>query len=290
MIETHVHFNNDTLERDLPGVLSRATEVGVTDFVVVGFDEASSEKAVALAENDARIWAVVGVHPHDAKQWSEKTVERLRSWAGNPRVLAIGEIGLDFYRDLSPRDLQYAAFRAQLALARDVNLPVVIHCRDAYDECLALLETEASDIPLIIHCFAGDMRHAEICWKHGWFIGVDGPVTYKKKRRAPGDRQSDAGRASAPRNRRALSLARALSWQVPQRARPPELHPQYHRGSTGHYARRARCADDGQCPPRLSPTTAERLGESSARLASPEPAPQVAACPDLVGSESQASR
>ncbi|WP_395141712.1 TatD family hydrolase, partial [Armatimonas sp.] len=80
----------------------------------------------------------------------------------------------------SPRDLQYEAFRAQLALAQDVALPVVIHCRDAYDECLALLEAEAPGIPLIIHCFAGELRHAEICWKHGWFIGVDGPVTYKK--------------------------------------------------------------------------------------------------------------
>lgn len=180
MIETHVHFNNDTLERDLPGVLARATEAGVTDFVVVGFDEASSEKAVALAEEDARIWAVVGVHPHDAKHWNSKIAERLHGWAGNPRVLAIGEIGLDFYRDLSPRDLQYAAFHAQLELAREVALPVVIHCRDAYDECLALLEAEAADIPLIIHCFAGELRHAEICWKHGWFMGVDGPVTYKK--------------------------------------------------------------------------------------------------------------
>ena len=180
MIETHVHFNNETLERDLPGVLARATEAGVTDFVVVGFDEASSAKAVALAESDSRIWAVVGVHPHDAKHWSENTAARLRTWATHPRVLAIGEIGLDFYRDLSPRELQYAAFRAQLALAREVALPVVIHCRDAYDECLALLEAEAADIPLIIHCFAGELRHAEICWKHGWFIGVDGPVTYKK--------------------------------------------------------------------------------------------------------------
>ncbi|MBB6050947.1 TatD family hydrolase [Armatimonas rosea] len=180
MIETHVHFNNDTLERDLPGVLRRATEAGVTDFIVVGFDEASSAKAVALAEKDTRIWAVVGVHPHDAKSWSEATAARLRRWATNPRVRAIGEIGLDFYRDLSPRDLQYAAFRAQLALAREVQLPVVIHCRDAYDECLALLENEAADIPLIIHCFAGELRHAETCWKHGWYLGVDGPVTYKK--------------------------------------------------------------------------------------------------------------
>lgn len=180
MIETHVHFNNETLERDLPGVLQRATEAGVTDFVVVGFDEASSERAVALAESDPRIWAVVGVHPHDAKHWSPRVGERLKHWAAHEKVVAIGEIGLDFYRDLSPRDTQYAAFREQLALARAVQLPVVIHCRDAYDECLELLENEASGVSLIVHCFAGEYRHAEVCWRNGWFLGVDGPVTYKK--------------------------------------------------------------------------------------------------------------
>ena len=180
MIDTHVHFNNDTLEKDIPGVMQRAHDAGVTDFVVVGFDEASSAKAVALAEKEARVWAVVGMHPHDARHWSETIAERLRMWAAHPKVVAIGEIGLDFYRDLSPREMQYAAFRAQLAVAREVGLPVVIHCRDAYDECLALLEAEASDIALIVHCFAGELRHAEICEKRGWFLGVDGPLTYTK--------------------------------------------------------------------------------------------------------------
>lgn len=180
MIETHVHFNNETLERDLNGVLNRATQAGVTDFIVVGFDAASSAKAVALAEREPRLWAVVGVHPHDAQHYGTATEERLRAWATNPKVLAIGEIGLDFYRDLSPRESQYAPFRAQLALAREVGLPVVIHCRDAYDECLPLLEAEAEGLTVILHCFAGERRHAEVCWERGWFLGVDGPVTYKK--------------------------------------------------------------------------------------------------------------
>ena len=106
MIETHVHFNNETLEKDLTGVLNRATQVGVTDFIVVGFDAASSAKAVALTVGQPRLWAVVGVHPHDAQHYDAATAEQLRAWAQNPRVVAVGEIGLDFYRDLSPREDQ----------------------------------------------------------------------------------------------------------------------------------------------------------------------------------------
>ena len=180
MIETHVHFNNEALTQDLPGVLNRATQAGVTDFIVVGFDAASSAKAVALTVDQPRLWAVVGVHPHDAQHYDAAIAEQLRAWAQNPRVVALGEIGLDFYRDLSPREAQYAAFRAQLALAREVALPVVIHCRDAYDECMPLLEAEADGLTVILHCFAGERRHAEVCWERGWFLGVDGPITYKK--------------------------------------------------------------------------------------------------------------
>ncbi len=180
LIDTHVHLNNDGLLRDLDGVISRAQTDGVNTFVVVGYDVASSERAVALAESDSRIWAVVGVHPHDAKEWSEAAADRLREWAKNPRVVAIGEIGLDFYRDLSPRDVQYAAFRAQITLARETGLPIVIHCRDAYPECLDLLEAEAQNVPLVLHCFAGTRAEAERAWKNGWYLGVGGTVTYKK--------------------------------------------------------------------------------------------------------------
>lgn len=180
LIDTHVHLNNTDLAADLPGVLARATAAGVERFIVVGWDIASSERAVALAEADPRIFAVVGVHPHDAQHWNEDAAGRLRGWAGNPRVVAIGEIGLDFFRDLSPRPSQYAAFRAQLALAAELALPVVIHCRDAYEETLAILEAEASPtVPIIMHCFLGTMAHAERLWVRGWFMGVDGPITFK---------------------------------------------------------------------------------------------------------------
>ncbi|MBC8101882.1 MAG: TatD family hydrolase [Cytophagales bacterium] len=179
-VDTHVHLNNADLAADLPGVLERAVKAGVERFVVVGWDLASSERAVVLAGGDSRIFAVVGVHPHDAQHWDAATAVRLREWARNPRVIAIGEIGLDFYRDLSPRPAQEVAFRAQLALAAEIGLPVVIHCRDAYDETLAILESDAGrEIPVILHCFLGTMAHAQRLWSRGWFVGVDGPITFK---------------------------------------------------------------------------------------------------------------
>lgn len=179
MIETHVHFNHEALAADLPAVLARAADAGITDFIVVGFDEASSERAVALAA-DPRIRAAVGLHPHDALHWNDAFADRLRAWATRPEVVAIGEIGLDFYRDLAPRPAQFDAFHAQLALARDTGLPVIIHCRDAYDETLDQLEDEAGDLTIVLHCFSGARRHAERAWSRGWLLGVDGPVTYKK--------------------------------------------------------------------------------------------------------------
>ena len=180
LIDTHVHLNHRDLERDLSGVIGRAEAEGVREFVVVGYDIASSQKAVRLAEGDKRIWAVVGVHPHDAQHWNPETEVTLRKWAKNERVVSIGEIGLDFYRNLSPRDAQFTAFHAQIALARETSLPIVIHCRDAYPDCLDLLEAEAVGVPLVLHCFAGSRAEAERAWKNGWYLGVGGTVTYKK--------------------------------------------------------------------------------------------------------------
>lgn len=181
MIDTHVHLNHADLHADLAGVLERAAAANVTGFLVVGYDLRSSALALDLAAQDERIRAVVGIHPHDAARWNPQAAAQVRSLAKREGVAAIGEIGLDFYRDLSPRDAQYAAFRAQLALAHDLRLPIVIHCRDAYDETMALLEAEApEDTPIILHCFAGTRAHAERAWARGWFLGVGGTVTYKK--------------------------------------------------------------------------------------------------------------
>ena len=180
MIDTHVHFNSPDLAADLPGTIARAEAAGVTRFVVIGFDIASSGRAVQLAAGDNRIFAVVGVHPHDAKQWNDAAADALREWAAHPRVVAIGEIGLDYYRDLSPRDAQETAFRAQIALAQQVKIPLVIHCRDAYEETMAILEAEAGDLTVILHCFAGDAAHAARAFQRGWYLGIGGSLTYKK--------------------------------------------------------------------------------------------------------------
>ncbi|MDX2284060.1 MAG: TatD family hydrolase [Bacteroidia bacterium] len=201
MIDSHCHLNSDPLFADRRSLCDRAEAAGVGAFVVIGFDLASSERAVEIAESDSRCFAVVGIHPHDAEKWDDRCALRLRQWAENPRVVAIGEIGMDFYtgrnneRRLASPEVQARAFRDQLELAASRCLPVVIHCREAYEETLNLLEQEAPPIPILLHCFAGTAEQAERAFARGWYIGVGGTVTYKANgelrsivRQAPGDR------------------------------------------------------------------------------------------------------
>lgn len=181
LVDTHVHLNHVDLS-DWAALLARAEEASVGAFVVVGYDLASSEKAVVLSKGDARIWATVGIHPHEAESWNDDVAERLASLATLDRVIAWGEIGLDFYRDLSPRKAQFRAFEEQLDLAARLDLPVVIHCRDAYPETLDMLEARHDlAAPVILHCFQGTMRDAERAWARGWFLGVGGAVTFKNQ-------------------------------------------------------------------------------------------------------------
>lgn len=149
--------------------------------IVIGYDLPSSEQAVALAEAHApELWAAVGVHPHDAKSWDAATAARLRSLSDHPRVVAWGEIGLDFHYDFSPRPAQYAAFRAQMALARESGLPVVIHCREAYPETLQVLQEERADeIGGVMHCWAGTPAEAEQTTALGMALGIGGTLTFK---------------------------------------------------------------------------------------------------------------
>lgn len=188
LIDTHVHLNHADLDADLAGVLARAAAAGVDRFVVIGYDAPSSARAIALAESDARLFAAVGIHPHDAVHWSDATAAQIRTWGDHERVVAIGEIGLDFYagargeRTLVPPDVQHRAFVAQLDIAHALNLPVVIHCRDAYDETLDVLETHTTnDLPVILHCFQGTEAHAERAWARGWFLGVGGALTFRNQ-------------------------------------------------------------------------------------------------------------
>ncbi len=190
MIDSHCHLNRPEFDGDRDRVLAAAEAVGVRGFLNVGYDPATSRASVALAEADPRILATVGIHPHDAAlladaegrptPQAEALLAEMRELAGGPRVVALGEIGLDFFRDLSPRPAQRTALALQLALADELDLPVVFHIRDAWDETLALVDELG--VPRrrgVLHAFAGDARAVAWARERGFLLGIGGPVTYK---------------------------------------------------------------------------------------------------------------
>jgi TatD DNase family protein len=148
--------------------------------VVVGYDLASSEEAVRMAGEHDGLWATVGVHPHDAAGVDERVIDALRTLAARGRVVAIGETGLDFHRDLSPRDAQERSFRGHLALAAELGLPAVLHCRSAQDRFLAVLREIGASVPLIWHSFDGTVAQAEEAVALGTVLGFNGSVTYDR--------------------------------------------------------------------------------------------------------------
>ena len=181
LIDTHCHFNHQKLSGDIEGCIERAEQADVMQMIVVGYDLPSSEQAVALAEaHPGRLFAVIGVHPHDSMDWSLAAEERLRALSAHSAVVAIGEIGLDFHHDFSPRPDQYTAFRAQLNLAREVGLPIVIHCREAYPETLEVLaEDGPGEAGGVMHCWAGSTEQAEQTVALGLALGFGGTLTFK---------------------------------------------------------------------------------------------------------------
>ncbi len=182
LVDTHAHLDFEQFDRDRQAALRRAVEAGVAWLVDVGADLASSRRAVALAQEEPRIWAAVGVHPHDAATVTAAALAELRSLAHGPRVVAIGEIGLDYYRDLSPRPRQREAFAAQLALAQELELPAIVHSREAHAETLEMLRAAArrAGVALrgVMHCFSGDLELARAVLDLGFYVGIGGPVTY----------------------------------------------------------------------------------------------------------------
>ena len=187
LIDSHAHLHDRAFDGDRAAVLARARAAGLTAIVTVGTDLAESEAAAALARAEPDVFAAVGFHPHDAKDWDAAGRSRIAALAVEESVVAIGEIGLDFYRDLSPRADQERAFRDQLSLADDLGLPVVIHSRDAHEATVAVLSEWAaarerpSGAPLgVIHCFSGDAALARRYAGLGFAISFAGPVTYPK--------------------------------------------------------------------------------------------------------------
>jgi TatD DNase family protein len=190
LIDTHAHIDSGRFGADRQEVIDRARTAGVELIVTVGSDLASSKRAVQLAASHDLIYAVVGIHPHNAKQLDGAALSELRELAQQPKVVAIGEIGLDYYRDLSPRPVQRRAFQAQLAWAAKLGKPVVIHDREAHSEVMEILvdwAAELADSNLagrvgVLHTFSGDRAMAEKAIESGFYISISGPVTYKNAR------------------------------------------------------------------------------------------------------------
>jgi TatD DNase family protein len=181
LIDSHAHLDFPQFDRDRDAVILRAQEADVVAIVNIGTNLASSRASVALAERYDFIYATVGIHPHDAETASQDTLEELRILANHPRVVAIGEIGLDYYRDYSPRPAQRQAFQAQLALASALGRPVVIHSRDAHEEVLATLRDW--DGTGVMHTYAAGPERLDDVIAMGFFIGISGPVTFSKAER-----------------------------------------------------------------------------------------------------------
>ena len=186
LVDSHCHIDGEQFDADRDEVVQRAKDAGVEMMLTVGTGnphDGEIERAVRCAEKYANVYASVGVHPHDAKLYDDAAENHLIELAKHEKVIAWGEIGLDFYYDHSPREVQFDAFRRQIKVARQLNLPIIIHSRDADDETVEVLTQECSqkDFPGgIMHCFGGTAAMAEDLMKIGFMISFAGNVTFKK--------------------------------------------------------------------------------------------------------------
>ena len=181
--DSHAHLTEDCFAQDFDTVVDNMKAASVTGIMEIGFDLPSSEKAVQLAERFDWVHAAVGSHPDDAEQVNEARIAVYRGLCRNPRVKAIGEIGLDYHYEEPGREVQKRAFRMQLALAQELSMPVVIHEREAHEDGLRILE-EFPTIRGVFHCFSGSYEMAKELIKRGWYIGFTGVVTFKNARKA----------------------------------------------------------------------------------------------------------
>jgi TatD DNase family protein len=180
LIDSHAHLEMPEFRQDLEEVIQRAEESGVEYIFTVGTEGRDWKRALEIARSHPKIFAILGVHPHNAKEIDDRTYPALKELCLNEKVKAYGEIGLDFFRNLSPREIQIKRFREQIALARELRLPIVIHDREAHQETLEILKSEkAETYGGIIHCFSGDYRMAKECLDMGFYISVPGTITFK---------------------------------------------------------------------------------------------------------------
>ena len=180
LIDTHCHLTFEPLDADVAAVLQRSRQVGVTGWITVGTSLEDSRKAVELAGQHENMYATVGIHPHDAKDASEAALDALRELARSDRVVAIGETGLDFHYNFSKQPDQKRVFAAHLEIARQLDLPVVIHSRNAFDETLEILDERGAGLQgVVFHCFGGTAEQASLLLERGYHISFTGVVTFK---------------------------------------------------------------------------------------------------------------
>jgi len=273
LFDSHAHLDDRQFSRDLAEVLKRAREWGVGYILVPGASRRSSERAVELVgrkghpedlKRTPALSAAVGVHPHDASKLRKEDLDWFREQLVSGRAIAVGEIGLDYYRDLSPRPIQQRAFREQLSLARDVGRPIIVHDRNAgFDVLRILREEHADEVGGVFHCFSEDLGYVHKVLDLGFYIGIDGPVTYE----SAGDLREVARAVPIER----LLLETDSPYLAPQRFRGHRNEPAYVKLVAEKIAelRGMSLEEVAQC------TT-----ENALRLFGPrEPQPEVELCP-----------
>lgn len=181
--DTHAHYDDERFDPDRHSLLAAMPEMGVELILNPGCDEETSRKAVEFANTYGHVYAAVGWHPHEAESYTEKSGELIRTWCADPRVRAIGEIGLDYYYDFSPREQQRAVFRAQMELARELGKPVIIHDRDAHGECMEIIR-EFPEVKGVFHCYSGSAEMGRQLLDMGWYLSFTGAITFKNARKA----------------------------------------------------------------------------------------------------------
>ena len=180
LVDSHAHLEMTDFRKDLEEVIRRAKNAGVETIFTVGTEKKDWPRALEIADFHDSIYAILGVHPHNAKEIDDHTYPALLKLCRHKKVKAFGEIGLDFFRNLSPREIQLQRFREQINLARDLGLPIVVHDRDAHRETLEILKSEkAEECGGVIHCFSGDDEMAKKCLEMGFFISIPGTITFK---------------------------------------------------------------------------------------------------------------
>lgn len=184
MIDSHAHYDDEQFDTDRDEILKKCVEAGVTHIVNAASDLESARKSIELSKNYSFIYAAVGVHPHEASGWKDDTYDTLRTLAGEKKVVAIGEIGLDYHYDFSPRDVQKNVFARQIDLARSLKMPIIVHDRESHKDILDIIKSEkAYETGGVLHCFSGSVEMAREVLNLGFKIGIGGSLTFKNAAR-----------------------------------------------------------------------------------------------------------